>query len=306
MSKLNRIVEIGIIYLIVVMFSCGQSETENVQLSEFEKAEQEFRDKRDKSMRSETSWLTIAGLFWLDEGEYSFGTSEKNKIQLPKDSAPDIVGKFVFNQNKVTVVAAKKAGLKYKEKVVEKMVLKSDAEGRADILELKDLRMWVIKRGDSYAIRLRDYNAQAYKKYEGLDYFKPNEKYKIESEFVAYDSPKTVKVGTVVGTPEEYKCPGYVKFQIDGKEYQLDVFETSNAKRFYFIFKDETNGHETYGASRFLYANILEDGNVDMNFNRATNPPCAYTPYATCPLPPPQNYLSVRIEAGEKMYGDGH
>ena len=145
-------------------------------------------------------------------------------------------------------------------RIVKKMLLKSDSEGRPDIIELNDLRMWVIKRGDRYAIRLRDLNTPAFKNYKGLDYFPPTKEYKIKSEFVAYDSPKTVKVVTVVGTEADYLCPGLVKFQVKSKEYQLDVFANSpEAKRFFIIFKDETNGHETYGASRFLYANVSEE-----------------------------------------------
>jgi uncharacterized protein len=302
MSDLKRILCVGVLVVIIfgMLFSCSRS----VKNPEFENAEKEWRTERDKSMKSETSWLTIAGLLWLEEGENPFGSGEKNKVKLPPGSCDDFVGNFILQENVISVIS-ENTNLKYDGEIVKEKVLTSDAEGKPVILELNDLRMWVIKRGDKYAIRLRDFNASAYKDYVGLNFYKPTEKYKLVGEFVPYDEMKIVKVGTVIGTDANYNCPGYVKFRIEGDDYQLDAFESGQDK-FFFIFKDETNGHETYGASRFMSSNILENNKIDLNFNRAYNPPCAYTPFATCPLPPPQNYLSVKIEAGEKKYSEDH
>jgi len=271
----------------------------------FIKKELAWRENRDKRMRLQTSWLNVAGLFWLVEGENSFGTNPLNKIKLPQGSAPSSAGKFIFYKGKITVVANQGVELKAQDKPITQKILKGDDSGRPDIIALNDLRMWVIKRGDQYAIRLRDLNALAYKNYKGLDFFPPSKKYKIIADFVPYPDPKKVTLDTIIGTETEMTSPGYVKFFIDGQEYSLEAF-SGGSKSLFFIFKDETNGKETYEASRFMVSDVLDNGKVDLNFNRAYNPPCAYTPYATCPLPPPQNYLKVRIEAGEKKYPGSH
>ncbi len=271
----------------------------------FLEEERNWRAKRDNQMRAPTSWLTIAGLFWLDEGENTFGTATENKIKLPDSSSPLYAGKFVFKKGKVTVIANEGNEFTIDNMKIKKMVLKGDDSGRPDIVELNDLRMWVIKRGGRYAIRLRDLNNPAFKEYKGLDFFPPSKKYKIEAQFISYNNQRKITIPTVIGTQTEMSSPGYVKFELEGREYKLQAFE-GNAKntKLFFIFKDETNGKESYEATRFMVSDVLENGKVDLNFNRAYNPPCAYTPYATCPLPPPQNYLQVRIEAGEKKYGE--
>ena len=262
-----------------------------------------WREKRDKEMRPPTSWLNIAGLFWLKEGENRFGTSEKNSIKLPKASDPPFAGSFLLDNGTVTVTAEQGTELKIEGHIIHKSTLKGDDTGKPDVVELNDLRMWVIKRFDRSAIRLRDLNHLPFKNYTGLDFYPPTEKYKLEAEFHSFPEPKKVEVGTAIGENTEMNSPGYVTFKIDGKFYRLDAF-SGKPKTLFFIFGDDTNGKETYEASRFMEADIMADGKVDLNFNRAYNPPCAYTPYATCPLPPPQNQLKTSILAGEKKYPD--
>jgi uncharacterized protein (DUF1684 family) len=267
----------------------------------FYQEELKWRELRDREMRAPTSWLNIAGLFWLREGENSFGTSGKNPIKLPEGSAPPFAGSFFLDKGTVTVGVEQGTPLKINGKTIRKAELKGDDTGRPDVIELNDLRMWVIKRFEKYAIRLRDLNHLPYKNYKGLDFFVPVEKYKLQAEYHPFPEPKKVEVGTAVGTNTEMSSPGYVTFEIEGNIYRLDAF-SGDLKTLFFIFGDETNGKETYEASRFMEANILANGKVDMNFNRAYNPPCAYTPFATCPLPPPQNQLKTQILAGEKKY----
>jgi uncharacterized protein (DUF1684 family) len=271
----------------------------------FMQEELRWREKRDEEMRAPTSWLNIAGLFWLKEGENSFGTSWKNPIRLPEGSTPLFAGSFFLDNGTVAVSAAHGTPLKIGGKTIQKSILRGNDTGRPDVVELNDLRMWVIVRFGQCAIRLRDLNHLPYKKYRGLDFFPPNEKYKIQAEFQAFAEPKKVEVGTVIGKSTEMNSLGYVTFKIDGKLYRLEAF-SGEPQTLFFIFGDETNGKETYEASRFMNARILENGKVDLNFNRAFNPPCAYTPFATCPLPPPQNHLKTRILAGEKKYPDSH
>ena len=275
-----------------------------IKNEDFHKEEMNWRGERDKSMRSPTSWLTIAGLFWLDEGENTFGTDKTNKLVLPSGAAPSICGQFILEEGRVKVMAAKGAVIKIKGEDIYEKILTSDNQGNPDVLELNDLRMWVIKRGERYAIRMRNPNARAYKEYKGLEFFPPSEKFRIKGNFVSYDKEKTIEITTVAGTKAEMISPGSVLFALDGKEYRLEAFKENEKKtKLFIVFKDLTNGEETFAKSRFLTVDVLENGKVDLNFNRAVNPPCNYTPYATCPVPPHKaNWLNVRIEAGEKTY----
>ena len=269
----------------------------------FVQTEMEWREARDQQMREPSSWLTIAGLFWLEEGESTFGTDPFNRIRLPEGSAPGFSGTFIRRERAVRFVSAPDALITIGGETVGDRELRSDAMGGADILELNDLRLWVIERDDRIAIRMRNYNEARFAEYTGLDFYPPTSEYRINAEFIPYDPPKTIIGSTIVGTRAEWTSPGYVRFRIAGQDYTLDAFGTGpGSSRLHFVFKDGTSGTETYGAVRFMDALILEDGTVDLNFNRAYNPPCAYTPYATCPLPPPQNILTVRIEAGERIY----
>lgn len=291
--------------LVVMIMSCSSGDAP--QDPEFVKAEMDWRETRDQSLRKPTSWLTIAGLHWLEEGENTFGTAEHHPVRLPEGSAPADCGKFTLKDGQVKFTAARGVDFKIGDEIVRKRDLKGDDTREQDVLEINALKMWVIKREDRIAIRLRDQNAKRFQEYSGLKFFPPKEKFKLVADFVAYPELKKQLISSVVGTKSEMTIPGYLKFELDGKEYQLDVFGSSpDAERFFIVMKDGTSGDETYGASRFMSATKLENNKVDLNFNRAYNPPCAYTPYATCPLPPPQNILTVRIEAGEMMYGEPH
>ena len=295
------------ILLMINSISCGGSEEARNARSSFEKAELEWRDERDQRMKKSTSWLTIAGLFWLEEGENFFGTGPDSGVRLPEGSAPLHGGIFMLRGDEVKVAVEEGVTITYNDSTIKEMVLKSDTDGKPDVIRLNDLKMWVIKRGERFAIRLRDLNEPHYKNYGGLDFFEPKIEYRIKAEFVKFPEPKTIRLATVVGSEAEMLFPGYVDFNLKGKKYRLDVFGGGHdAEQLFIIFKDKTSGKETYGACRFLVADVLEDGSVDLNFNRAYNPPCAYTPYATCPLPPSQNELPIPIRAGEKQYGKGH
>jgi len=278
--------------------------TSAIKNEDFHKEEMKWRKERDKSMRSSTSWLTIAGLFWLDEGENTFGTNKTNKLVLPSGSAPSFCGKFILGEGKVKVIVAEGTGIKIEGEEIDERILTSDNQGNPDILELNDLRMWVIKRGERYGIRMRDYNARAYKEYKGLEFFPPSEKFRIEGNFVPYDKEKIIEITTVAGTKAEMISPGSIFFIMGGKEYRLEAFKADEKNtKLFIVFKDLTNGEKTYAKGRFMTVDVLENEKVDLNFNRATNPPCNYTPYATCPVPPQKaNWLNVRIEAGEKTY----
>ena len=246
----------------------------------------EWRRQREANLRRDGGWLTVTGLFWLHEGINRFGTSAANDIVLPAGTAE--AGVFELHQGKVTA----RIGGSPRE-------LRADTD---DLVQVGRLRLYVIQRGDRTAIRVKDPESPFLKDFHGLQYFLPREDYRVEARFVA--EPRKIPIANIVGQSELDDSPGYVVFQLRGRQFRLyPVLEEPDAKELFFIFRDQTAGKETYGAGRFLYTDLPKDGRVVLDFNKAYNPPCAFTPYATCPLPPPQNRLAVRIEAGEQKYG---
>jgi len=287
--------------LLSILAAAGCSETGTEGMSGFEKKEFEWRNSRERALRDSTSWLSIAGLYWLDKGVNSFGSSSRNSIILPTGSAPDYAGDIIVGEGTVGFRTEPGSGVTLEGKTLSEGVLRTDADGEPDRLSLNDLRMWVIERGGRPALRLRDLNSSRYTEFRGLDFYPPREPYRVEGDFVAFDTVRTVALPTMVGTETEMNSPGYVMFKLRGRQLRLDLLGTGEDDHF-IIFTDGTSGVETYGACRFMSAKNPGNGKIELNFNRAVNPPCAYTPYATCPLPPSRNHLPVRIEAGEKKY----
>ena len=246
----------------------------------------QWRQNREATLKADGGWLTVAGLFWLKEGTNTIGTGGANDIVLP--AGPATFGAIDLHHGKVTVTRGAPA-----------RELKPDSP---DVLKVDRLSLFVIKRGDRFGIRLKDPDSEYRRSFHGLEYYAANEAYRVTARFVA--EPKKIPILNVLGQTEESDCPGYALFHLGGQELKLyPIFEEPGAKELFYIFKDQTSGKETYGAGRFFYSDLPKDGKVVLDFNKAYNPPCSFTPYATCPLPPPENRLPVRVEAGEKKYG---
>ena len=266
-----------------------------------------WRAEREERLRADAGWLTVAGLFWLDEGRKTFGSDKASDFVLPA-SAPAKAGVFERAGRSVRVllepgVAAQLDG----RPLAGAAPMAPDTSGRPDLLSMGTLTMTVIERSGRYGIRLRDRDNPARKAFTGLSWFDVDESWRIEARFIPYPEPKMVKVPNVLGQVNEMPSPGSVEFTRDGQAIRLDgVLEEKDADELFFIVRDGTSGNETYGAGRFLYAPLPKDGRIVLDFNKAYSPPCAFTPYATCPLPPPQNRIPIRVEAGEKAYGHGH
>jgi uncharacterized protein (DUF1684 family) len=247
-----------------------------------------WHKSREASLRSETGWLTVTGLFWLREGANKFGSAADNDVVLPATVAAQ-AGTFWYHDGAVTV-----------EMNGAKRALQPDSR---DAVELGPVTLTVIRRGDRMGIRMRDRNSALLREFHGLHYFPADEKNRVVAEFVA--EPRKIPVTNVLGQSQPMDSPGYAVFQWQGQQVRLyPVIESPEDKDWFYIFRDQTSGHETYGAGRFLYSGPAENNKITIDFNRAYNPPCAFTPYATCPLPPKENRLAVKIEAGELKYGD--
>jgi uncharacterized protein (DUF1684 family) len=270
----------------------------------FLKELEQWRKGREARLKSENGWLTLVGLSWLTEGENAFGSDPSNPVPFPEKKAAAKAGLFVLEHGRVRVKPFAGAGLSLNGKPVEEQILKCDAEGKPDVLSLGELSFFVIKRGDRFGIRVKDSQSPVRLGFKGIESFPADPKYLVVAEFVPYATPKDIEIPTVLGTSETMQSPGYVKFKLHGKNLTLEpVIEDPKEPQLFFIFRDKTSGKMTYPAGRFLYSEMPKDGKVILDFNRSYNPPCAFTSFATCPLPPPQNRLPIAIKAGEKNYG---
>lgn len=261
-----------------------------------------WRQTREAELKADTGYLTLVGLFFLNQGKNTFGSGPLNDIVLP-DSAPAEAGVFELDGRTVRLRAA--TPMAVNGKPVTAAELKPAASGQpADLVTIGPLTLFVHVSGDRLAIRLRDQNSEFRRGFTGSKWFAPDERYKVSGRFEPYAAEKVVKVPNILGDLETYRAPGLVAFELNGQEYKLEAFETGSGdrKRFFFVFRDLTSGKETYPSARFLYADLPVNGQTTLDFNKAYNPPCAFNPFTTCPLPTEQNRLRVRIEAGELDY----
>ena len=274
-------------------------EAEQAWLADLDK----HRAEREERLRAAGGWLTLAGLFWLEPGENGFGSDPDNAVVLTADGITPVAGQLVLDGETVTARAAAGAGLELDGKPVTERIVRADtAEGGPDALTLGRLRFHVIRRADRFGVRVKDPQHPALEAFDGLDYFAADPAYRLDAAFVPYAEPRETTVMTAVGTTTTLLVPGEVEFKLGGQQLKLlPMVSEPGDKKLWFIFKDGTSGKETYGF-RYLYGD-LAGGRVKLDFNRAYNPPCAFTPYATCPLPPRENRLDVRVEAGERIYG---
>ncbi len=261
----------------------------------------QFRAEREERLRSPDGWLTLTGLSWLSAGENRFGSDPENAIVLSTEGVPPWAGTFVYDGETVTLKTAPDVVIRLNDEPVKRRKLRDDGDEQADVLTLGPLRLHVIERGDRHGVRVKDPESIRLKEFRGLNYFPLDPAYRFDAVFKPYDEPRDISIATVIGTTLTLLAPGSVEFTIDGETHSLQpLVEDPDDTSLWFIFQDQTSGKETYGF-RYLYAD-LEDGRVDLDFNKAYNPPCAFTPYATCPLPQRENRLEVRIEAGERIH----
>jgi uncharacterized protein len=262
-----------------------------------------WREAREEGLKAEGGWLSVAGLFWLKEGRSTFGTAVDNDIVLPAGAAPPHAGSFVLSGDKVAVALLPGVSASVAADNADGRRLRSDASGTPDVMTLGRLSLYMIRRGERLGVRLKDPQSAARKSFTRLSWFEVSESARVRARFVPYDAPRAIRVPNILGQSEDMPSPGYCAFEWGGREVRLSgVFEEDGAQELFFIFRDQTSGKETYPAGRFLYSALPKDGEVILDFNKAYNPPCAFTAFATCPLPPPQNWLPVAVAAGEKRY----
>lgn len=261
-----------------------------------------WRKSRVQDLTGEDGWLSLAGLYWLHSGKNAIGCGASRDIVLPAGKAPDYAGSIIVTGARVTLEAAPGAGITSDGKAVAALELQSDSAGKPTVLKLGSLSFHVIKRGDRLGLRVRDRDNPDRVSFKGIEYYPIDAGWRFEGTFVPYNPPKSIPITNILGMVEDQKSPGAVSFQVGGAAYQLDVVIEQGSKELFIMFADKTTGAETYGSGRYLYAPMPADGKTVIDFNKAYNPPCAFTRFATCPLPPRQNRLPIAIQAGEKKY----
>ena len=246
-------------------------------------------------------WLSVAGLFWLKEGTSTVGSAADCDVRLPSYSSPPIAGTFSRTGAKVTLSVVPGVDLKVNGQPASSVSLNDDNSGKTDHMAIGGVTFTVIKRGERIGIRLYDPKCKGRTDYRGLHWYPADEKWLVKAKFVPYTPAKPATITNVLGDTTPVGLPGYLEFTIDGKDCKLDAQGEDGG---YFLnFQDATTNKTTYGAGRFLdVPKEDKDGFVMIDFNKTTNPPCAYTAFATCPLPPKGNRLDVAVTAGEKKY----
>lgn len=259
---------------------------------------EQWQARRAERLRAEDGWLSLIGLFWLNEGANVISVSSK-AVRQPL--------RLTRSGETVTLDPTPEMTVDGKP-LSAPVALKNDTEeGGPTVVQIGTVRFQVIKRGDRYGLRVKDANADTRVHFQGLDYYPIEPKWRVEARLEPYTPVKKIPITDVTGSTSDNESPGALVFKIDGKEYRLDPILEEGSDELFLIFKDGTSKDETYPAGRYLYApKPGPDGKTVIDFNKAYNPPCTFTPFATCPLPPLQNRLPIRIEAGEKRYEGGH
>ena len=271
--------------------------------STYQQQIEQWRAHREARLRADDGWLTVAGLFWLNQGDNTIGTASDCSMVLPAGSAPAHIGVLHFQDGKTSFRGAPGIAVAVNGKPAESAALKSDDDKDGpDELSINALTMYVVHRGDKYGVRLKDRNSEYRRSFTGLHWYPIRPEYRVTAKFVAWPQAKDISITNILGQTEPTPSPGYLEFTLNGVALRLDAVTEDNT--LFLIFRDKTAGKTTYGAGRFLNTDMPKDGSVVLDFNKAYNPPCVFTPYATCPLPPPQNRLAMAIEAGEMKYGD--
>jgi uncharacterized protein (DUF1684 family) len=265
----------------------------------YEEEIKSLRKQRDEKTASDPlAWINLAGLFWLEDGENSFGSDENNKIFMPRFPHPNC-GAFNFN-GLVTLQPARDVNITINGETPSSRPLFTDREKTPDLLDIGPLTMKIIVRGDATLLRVWDREAPVRQNFKGFKYYPIDPEYCITAKYFRYDPPKSVKTLDIIGTEAESLYLGQAQFSVNGNHCTLEA--EKNGEKVLFHFDDKTKIDTTYGGGRKFSVPIPQGDKVILDFNRAENWPCAYTPYATCPVTPIENRLSVRIEAGEMKY----
>ncbi len=286
-----------LVLTILAMYSSAQNK------KSFQEDMTEWKQKRIAALKAPNGWLNLTGLYWLKPGKNNFGSASTNEIVYQHKDMPKNAGYFLYENKQVYWVTAETVKITIKDSGVSKVLVYEEGKQVAPLLALGSLRWNIIQRDDKIGIRLRDLQSPKLSSFKGCERYKDDSTWRLNARFEKKQENKLL-ITNVLGQTNAQESPGKLIFSIAGKEYQLDALGEGN--ELFILFGDATSGKGTYPAGRFLYADLPDaKGNTIIDFNKAFNPPCAFTIYATCPLPPKQNILPIAIKAGEKDHLGG-
>jgi uncharacterized protein (DUF1684 family) len=268
----------------------------------YEQSIEQWRATRVERLKQPQGWLSLVGLHWLEPGTHRIGRSDTNDIVLA--TGPDHLGTLRFDAGKVWFAPAQNVDATVGEApVTTEVELHADSSGKPATLGFDQghVTAQVIERAGKFGLRVRDARAKTRSEFAGIENYAIDEHWRYEARFEPHPAGKTIEIANVIGQLQPMANPGALVFERDGKTHRIEAVDEGDGSLF-LIFSDRTNGKETYGAGRFLYANAAVDGKTVLDFNKAYNPPCAFNAYSTCPLPPPENRLDLAVTAGEKKY----
>ena len=297
---MNKTIALLIITSLIIGFSACKTNNERFNNAEYQKSISLWKQKRLENLKSEKGWLNLVGLHWLNEGKNTFGSDTKNNIVFP-DNAPKSIGSIFLFKEHISIKINADIDVFINDSLTKQASVYSYANENTTHFKLNSFKWYIIKRGNRYGIRLRDLESPLISKINEIPAFPVDCKWRIKCRFEKFDTPEEIEVPNVLGESDTEKCYGLLKFEINGKEHALRPLGDGINQNFFVIFADATSTIETYGTGRFLSVEKPnKKGITYIDFNKATNPPCAFTQYATCPLPPKGNILTAKITAGEK------
>jgi len=271
-----------------------------VQTENYQQAIEAWRASRHERLKQADGWLTLVGLEWLKDGESRIGSAADNDIQL--SGGPAYWGSILLQNDHLYFNNLDPEQVNIDGKPLPYAELIPDTEGEATVVSSGTLSLNVIFR-ESFGLRIKDSQASALKNFQGVDNYPLNESWRIEGRFIPAEEGAVIEITNVLGQVSESPVSGTFEFDMDGRTHSLLALPSEDSESLWFIFADRTTGHGTYGAGRYLYSdNLPEDGHLTVDFNKAYNPPCAFNPYSTCPVPPQRNRMDVLVLAGEKDF----
>lgn len=295
-----------VILLFITACSPGKRTEPPIDLEAYHAEIENWHANRVEELKGPKGYLNLAGLFWLNDGINTVGSNPANTIVFPEGKAPERMGYFLLRDKAVMFEAAPDVTVTSAGKAVKRLVVFRPDSAKAPVLEFGSLQWFVIRRDNKFGVRLRDFDNTALKEFRGIERYPVDASWRLEASFTTPDSTRKIPITNVLGQTTLQVSPGVMSFSIGGKTYTLDALD-EGGDDYFMIFGDPTNARETYGAGRYLYVKKPgPDGKTVIDFNKAYNPPCAFTAFATCPLPPKQNIVDVEVRAGEKNYASGH
>ncbi|MFC5525278.1 DUF1684 domain-containing protein [Rhodanobacter ginsengisoli] len=296
-------------HLLVAAAILGVATVHAATTDSYQQSIEQWHAGRVERLTAPDGWLSLIGLEWLRHGDNRVGSAGDNDIVLT--TGPKHLGVVhLASDGSMQLTLSADSGALIDGKPLRTSVLVDDAhagEATPTTVSFGTASFYAIDRDGRKGLRVKDSEAPARKHFLGIDSFPIDPAWRFEATWVPAAPGETLEMGSVIGTIDKYPVPGKLEFSHDGRHFELlPVIEVPGDKQYFVVFADRTSGKETYGAARFLYVDPPKDGKVVLDFNKAYNPPCAFTPFATCPLAPPENRLDMRVTAGEKNYRGGH